>query len=70
VQQEEERRTFTSFLEEAERDRRQRAAEENRRLHGMVSDRLSDDRAGPLIRPLCITILYHNLLLFIDIFHI
>jgi hypothetical protein len=24
----------------------------------------------PLIRPFCITILYHNLLLFIDIFHI
>jgi hypothetical protein len=25
---------------------------------------------GTLIRPFCITILYHNLLLFIDIFHI
>src|SRR3954454_13790050 len=25
---------------------------------------------GRLIRPICITILYHNLLLFIDIFHI
>jgi hypothetical protein len=25
---------------------------------------------GLLIRPFCITILYHNLLLFIDIFHI
>ena len=25
---------------------------------------------GPLIRPICITILYHNLLLFIDIFRI
>jgi hypothetical protein len=25
---------------------------------------------GALIRPFCITILYHNLLLFIDIFHI
>jgi hypothetical protein len=25
---------------------------------------------GGLIRPFCITILYHNLLLFIDIFHI
>src|SRR3954471_11210183 len=25
---------------------------------------------GELIRPICITILYHNLLLFIDIFHI
>jgi hypothetical protein len=25
---------------------------------------------NPLIRPICITILYHNLLLFIDIFHI
>jgi hypothetical protein len=27
-------------------------------------------RSGGLIRPFCITILYHNLLLFIDIFHI
>jgi hypothetical protein len=27
-------------------------------------------RTIPLIRPFCITILYHNLLLFIDIFHI
>jgi hypothetical protein len=25
---------------------------------------------GVMIRPFCITILYHNLLLFIDIFHI
>jgi hypothetical protein len=25
---------------------------------------------GTMIRPICITILYHNLLLFIDIFHI
>jgi hypothetical protein len=25
---------------------------------------------GEVIRPFCITILYHNLLLFIDIFHI
>jgi hypothetical protein len=25
---------------------------------------------GPGIRPFCITILYHNLLLFIDIFYI
>jgi hypothetical protein len=25
---------------------------------------------GAVIRPICITILYHNLLLFIDIFHI
>jgi hypothetical protein len=41
-----ERRVFTSFLEEAERERRQRAAEENHRLHGMVSGRMSDDRAG------------------------
>jgi hypothetical protein len=29
-----------------------------------------DTRSGSLIRPFCITILYHNLLLFIDIFHI
>ena len=34
---------------------------------------LGDKRSlslGELIRPICITILYHNLLLFIDIFHI
>jgi hypothetical protein len=37
AQQAHERRIFTSFLEEAERERRQRAAEENRRLYGMVS---------------------------------
>jgi hypothetical protein len=42
-----ERRVFTSFLEEAERERRQRAAEANRRLRGMVSGHLSDDGAGP-----------------------
>jgi hypothetical protein len=46
AQQEEERRTFTSFLEEAERDRHDRAAEENYRCHGMVSGRRSDDGAG------------------------
>jgi hypothetical protein len=28
------------------------------------------DMNNVLIRPFCITILYHNLLLFIDIFHI
>jgi hypothetical protein len=31
---------------------------------------LRADSAGEVIRPFCITILYHNLLLFIDIFHI
>jgi hypothetical protein len=30
----------------------------------------ASDRFKGLIRPICITILYHNLLLFIDIFHI
>jgi hypothetical protein len=47
AQREHEHRVFTSFLEEAERERRQRAAEENRHGRGMVSGRLSDDRAGP-----------------------
>jgi hypothetical protein len=47
AQQAHERRVFTSFLEEAERERRQRAVEENHRLRGMVSGRLSDDGAGP-----------------------
>jgi hypothetical protein len=51
AQREVERRTFTSFLEEAERDRRQRAAEENRRRRGMVSGRPSDDGAGPPSAP-------------------
>jgi hypothetical protein len=51
AQWEEEHHTFTSFLEEAERDRRQRAAEENRHCRGMVSGRLSDDRAGPSNAP-------------------
>jgi hypothetical protein len=37
AQREQEHHTFTSFLEEAERDRRQRATEENRRRRGMVS---------------------------------
>jgi hypothetical protein len=31
---------------------------------------LAASRPRPLIRPFCITILYHNLLLFIDIFYI
>jgi hypothetical protein len=42
-----ERRTFISSLEEAEHDRSQHAAEENRRRRGMVSGRLSDDGARP-----------------------
>jgi hypothetical protein len=46
AQRAQERRTFTSFLEEAEHDRRQRAAEENHRHRGMVSSRLSDNGAG------------------------
>ena len=46
VQRAQERRTFISSLEEAERDRSQRAAEENHRRRGMVSSRLSDDGAG------------------------
>jgi hypothetical protein len=51
AQREEERCTFTSFLEEAERDRRQRAADENRRRRGIVSGRPSDDGAGPSNAP-------------------
>jgi hypothetical protein len=47
VQRAQEHRTFISSLEEAKRDRSQRVAEENRRCRGMVSGRLSDDRAGP-----------------------
>jgi hypothetical protein len=47
AQRAQEHRTFISSLEEAERDRSQHAAEENRRRHGLVSGRLSDDGAGP-----------------------
>jgi hypothetical protein len=47
AQRAQERCIFTSFLEEAERERRQRATEENHRYHGMVSSRLSDDGAEP-----------------------
>jgi hypothetical protein len=43
AQREEERHTFTSFLEDAERDRRERASEENRRRRRMVST------AGPMM---------------------
>jgi hypothetical protein len=46
AQRAQERRTFISSLEEAERYHSQRAAEENRHCHGMVSGRLSDDGAG------------------------
>jgi hypothetical protein len=46
AQRAQERRTFISSLEEAERDRSQRAVEENRRYRGMVSGCLSDDGAG------------------------
>jgi hypothetical protein len=51
AQREEDRHTFTSFLEDAERDRRERASEENRRRRGMVSGRRSDDGAGPSNAP-------------------
>jgi hypothetical protein len=51
AQREEERRTFTSFLEDAESDRRERASEENCRCRGMVSGRRSDDEAGPSNAP-------------------
>jgi hypothetical protein len=51
AQREEEHRTFTSFLEDAERDRRERASEENRRRRGMVSGRRTDDGAEPSNAP-------------------
>jgi hypothetical protein len=47
TQRAQEHRTFISSLEEAERDRSQRAAKENRRRRRMVSGRLSDDGPGP-----------------------
>jgi hypothetical protein len=47
AQREEERHTFTSFLEDTVRHRRERASEESRRRRGMVSRRQSDDGAGP-----------------------
>jgi hypothetical protein len=41
------------------------------RLLDMVQEKVTSEmNADLLIRPICITILYHNLLLFIDIFHI
>jgi hypothetical protein len=46
AKREDERRIFTSFLEDAERHHRERASEENRRCRGMVSRRWSDDGAG------------------------
>jgi hypothetical protein len=49
VQRAQERRTFISSLEEAERDRSQHTAEENCRCRRMVSGRLSDDGARPLM---------------------
>jgi hypothetical protein len=47
AQRAQEHRIFTSFLEEAEHERRQRAAEENHHRRGMVFGRISDDGAGP-----------------------
>jgi hypothetical protein len=35
-----------------------------------LSSKIYTNKDSYLIRPFCITILYHNLLLFIDIFHI
>jgi hypothetical protein len=52
------------------------AEEEEKLLEVLKAHRVAtgyslDDLKGiSLIRPFCITILYHNLLLFIDIFHI
>jgi hypothetical protein len=48
AQRQEERRTFTSFIEDAERRRRERVSEESHRYRGMVSHppRRSDDGAG------------------------
>jgi hypothetical protein len=52
AQREEERHTFTSFLEDAERHRREPVSEESRRCRGMVSCRRFDDGAGPSNAPL------------------
>jgi hypothetical protein len=52
AQQEEERRIFTSFLVDTERDHRDRTLEENRRHCRMVSRCQSDDGAGPSNAPL------------------
>jgi hypothetical protein len=51
AQREEGRRIFTSFLEDAERDRRECASEENRHRHGMVFGCRSDDGVGPSNAP-------------------
>jgi hypothetical protein len=51
AQREEEGHTFTSFLEDAERRRRDRVSEESHRRCGMVSHRRSNDRAGPSNAP-------------------
>jgi hypothetical protein len=51
AQREEERRTFTSFLEDAERRYRERVSEESRRHCGMVSRHRPDDGAGPSNAP-------------------
>jgi hypothetical protein len=52
VHREKERRTFTSFREDAERRHRERVLEESRRRRGMVSRLWSDDGAGPSNAPL------------------
>jgi hypothetical protein len=51
AQRDEERHTFTSFFEDAECHRRERASEESRRRRGMVSRRQSNDGAGPSNAP-------------------
>jgi hypothetical protein len=52
AQREEDRRTLTSFLKDAERHRCERVSEESHRCRGMVSRRRSEDRAGPSNAPL------------------
>jgi hypothetical protein len=51
AQRQEERRTFTSFLEDAERRHRERVSKESRRCPGLVSRCRSDDGAGPSNAP-------------------
>jgi hypothetical protein len=53
AQRQEERLMFTSFLEDAERRRRERVSEESRRHRGMVSrpPRGSNDGVGPSNAP-------------------
>jgi hypothetical protein len=62
-------RTVSELMEVANRFADREDMYNNKRARSPEVDRASRQRRR-LIRPFCITILYHNLLLFIDIFHI